>query len=198
LSNETITILLSIIAVVIALASLYRTRKFNEIQLELQKIQAGLAEKQLEQLIEDDVRSGQPIFAIRSLICRGMGDQDSPNYTVKVEISVDNTGEEYLEGQSLIIGAWHGGRFLGSPGVSAEHRDLRDHDPILGKHIIILKPDSNLESCKILISYTDNKGSKRIQEFSIFPEGPKGCLPFEVHFELKKILKMVPSTLWKI
>jgi len=198
LSNETITILLSVIAVGIALVSLFRTRKFNTIQLELQKIQADLAEKLIEQLIEDEIRSGQPIFAIRKLICRGLGDQDSLNYTVKVEISVDNTGEEYLEGQSLIIGTWHGGRFLGSPGVSTEHRDLRDHDPILGKHIIILKPDSKLESCKVLISYTDNKGSKRIQEFSIFPEGPDGCLPSEVHFELKKTLKIVPNTLWAI
>lgn len=198
MSNENITILVAIIAVIIAFLSLCRTRKFNEIQLGLQEIQTDLAEKNLEQLIEADVISGQPIFAIRRLICRGIGGQDSPNYIVKVEISVGNTGEEYLEGQSLIIGAWYDGRFLGSPGVSVEHRDRRDHDPILGEHIIILKPDSNLESCKVLISYTDNKGSKRIQEFSIFPEGPKSCLPSEVHFELKKILKIAPNTLWKI
>ena len=199
MSNETVTILLSICALGIAFISLYRTRKFNESYLEIQKIQADLAEKQLESLIEDGVRSGQPIFAIRQLSCRGMNNQNSPNYIVEIEISVSNTGEKYLEGQHLIIGSWYDGRFLGNPGVNMSHRDPRNHERVLGKHVITLKPDSNLELCKILIAYTDNKGFKRLQEFSIFPEGSKGwCLPRHVHFELKKIIQIIPNGLWGI
>jgi hypothetical protein len=198
LENEAITILISILATLIAFVSLYRTRKYNEIQIELQKIQAQLAEKQLEQLIEDEDRSGQPIFAIRRQNLWGIGDKDSPDYSVKVEISIDNTGEGYLEGQFVVIGAWREGIFLLSTGVSMEHRDPREHDPILGNHVVCLRHDSDVEFCKIHIMYIDNKGFKRFQEFSIFPEGSKGCLPFEVDFEYKKIYKIVPGAMWHI
>lgn len=198
LDTEVIAILVSLLSVMIAFLSLYRTRKNSEIQAKLQDIQTQIAEKQLDQLIEEEDLSGQPVFAIRTLSLSGLGDKDSPEFTVYISLSIDNTGENYLEGQFVVIGAWNQRRFLLSQGVSLEYRDPRDNDPILGKHVIKLKPGAHLELCKIHIMYIDNKGFKRIQEFSIFPEGPRGILPDEVFFEFKKIHKIVPNSLWRM
>ena len=52
---EILSILVSILAVVVALVSLARTRKLNEKQVELQKITAELSKKQLELIQESEI-----------------------------------------------------------------------------------------------------------------------------------------------
>lgn len=98
--QESITALLSILAVIASLVSLVRTRKYNDLQLELESISAQLAEKQLSKMLESEEREGQPIFAIRKLDIVGLGDPDSPDYRVYIKFSIDNSGADYYRSGS--------------------------------------------------------------------------------------------------
>jgi hypothetical protein len=195
---EMLTIFVSIVALFISALSLYRTRKNNEIHLELNKIHAKLAEKQISRMEESEVKEGQPNFAIWVTRKAGHGDSKTPDFRIRVTFSVENTGESYLEPQSLGLVCLRDGVFLSSVivGASLEPIDIRDRDPILGDHILVLKPDSKLEECKLHIRYIDKNGDEKIQEFKVFPSGRAGIVPDNVIFEHSKTYKIKASGLW--
>ena len=194
---ELITVSISLLAVLVAFVSLYRTRKTSEIQIELEKINAKLAEKQLERILEGEDREDQPIFSIRVMSMIGLGNRDTPDYTVKIKVQVDNTGVSYLAGKHIVLVTITDGKFLSCPGAHFDHLDPREHDPILGEREIIIKSSSKLTECKLHIIYIDKFGNERIQEYSVFPEGSKvNPLPRKIYFKYEKIYQVVPSTLW--
>lgn len=195
---EFLSAIISLIAVAIAFLSLYRTRKNSEIHIELEKIHAKLSEKQLERILEDEDREGQPVFAIRVVRISGTGDTGTPNYTVKIKVQVDNTGEGYLEGKHIYLTTIKDGTFANCSGAYFDHLDPREHDPILGERDIVIKPDSKIAESKLHIIYIDNLGNSRIQQYAVFPEGPKGPLPYTIHFNYEKSYQIAPSILWTI
>lgn len=193
---EVITVCASLVAIVISLVSLIRTRETSNKQIELEKISAKLAEKQLTKIEEAEEREGQPIFVVRATNIVGT-DPEQTGYKAKITILVKNTGQDYLEPKHLTLVSIRDGLWKSCPKAYLEYIDIREHDRILGERTITLKPECNLHDCVIHISYVDKVGIERIQEYEISPEGPKAELPFMVFFTYKKIYRLVPSVLWK-
>ena len=193
---EILTICVAVLAVMISLVSLVRTRKTTKVQIELEKISARLAEKQLDKIIESEEREGQPVFVVRTTNIVGF-DPKQVGHKVKITLLVENTGEEYLEPKHITLVSLRDGLWKLCPNAFLEHVDIREHDPILGERTILLKLGCQLNDCTIHISYVDRVGLERIQEFEIFPEGPSENLPFKVSFTFRKIYRIVPSELWK-
>lgn len=77
---ESLSLGIALIAVIISLLSLIRTRKNESIQLALDQIQADLAAKQLSQIVAREDLEGQPFFAIRVTGIGGFGDPNTPQY----------------------------------------------------------------------------------------------------------------------
>jgi len=193
---EFFTVCVSLVAIVISFVSLIRTRETSNKQIELEKISAKLAEKQLTKIEETEEREGQPIFVVRATNIVG-ADPEQTGYKVKVTIFVENTGQDYLEPKGLDLVSLKDGIWKHCPKASLDYIDIREHDLILGEHSMTLNPGCNLHNCVILISYVDNVGMERIQEYEIFPEGSLAELPFRVFFTYKKTYRLVPSVLWK-
>ena len=85
----------------------------------------------------------------------------------------------------------------GYSGAQLEHIDIRERDPILGKHTLLIKLDSAPQDCQILVQYVDRYGSDMFQEFDIHLEGHSGDLPSRVILKYKKTWRIGVSTPWK-
>lgn len=193
---ELLSVSIATVAVLIAFVSLVRTRKTSQMQIELERISAKLAEKQLAKLEEKEEREGQPIFVVRATNITGFVSEQA-GYRAKVSILVENTGSSYLEPIHITLVSLRDGVWKLCPNASLDHIDIREHDRVLGEREITLKPGCQLEDCTIHITYIDNVGVERIQEFEIFPEGGTDKFPFKIFFTFKKIYRIVPSELWK-
>lgn len=88
---DIIPILIALLAVVISVVSLVRTRKTSQKQLELGKITADLAKKQLERIVKEEesiykaklsvkIQGQSPIY---SLVIRNIGNTKATNINVK-------------------------------------------------------------------------------------------------------------------
>lgn len=193
---EVITVCASLVAIVISLVSLIRTRETSNKQIELEKISAKLAEKQLTKIEEAEEREGQPIFVVRATNIVGT-DPNQTGYKAKITILVENTDQDYLEPKHLTLVSLQDGLWKLCPKASLDYINIRERDRILGERTITLKPGCNLHDCVIHISYIDKVGIERTQEYEIFPEGPHAELPSEIFFTYKNIYRLVPSVLWK-
>lgn len=195
-----VTTLISILAVIISFISLYRSRKYNEISLRLQEIDSQLSEKQLAKILEKETIEDQPTFVVTTSSISGTGNYDSPDYKVKIKINISSVGVNYSKAKHVSLVTLKDAMFKSSvvSGVYSEHIDIRERDPIIGEFVIVVKPDSNLSACKLHISYLDCKGVEKIQQFSIFPSGPRGPVPMSIRFTLEKIFQMKDTLLWKL
>lgn len=192
---ETLSTFAAVAAIVVSLVSLMRTRKISQIQIDLARINSDLAKKQLDKISESEEREGQPIFVIRTTRIIGIG-YDNPDYRINVTIHIENTGCEFIESRFLSLVTLRDGLWQLCKNASLKRDDI--NRPLLGEHSLVLKPDSQLYECKILISYLDRLGEEKMQEFEIFPEGnPNEKIPSCIFFKYKKTYKIIPYQLWK-
>lgn len=197
---EAVSVVTALLAVVISLVSLIRTRKYEGMQLALEKIQADLAAKQLEQLVAEEDLEGQPRFAVRVTSIGGFGDPQTPQFQVQIRIRIDNTGDSYLEPQYVSLATRPNKLYLQPQNAYLEPVDVGESDAILGDHTLIVRSGADLSTCKLLISYIDNAGLKRIQVFDLAAEGAKGeCVPYSLHFTYREIHHMManPEYAWR-
>ncbi|MCB1790336.1 MAG: hypothetical protein KDJ24_08555 [Gammaproteobacteria bacterium] len=192
---EFLTLLISIIAVVISYVSLVRTRATSEVQIELERISAELAKKQLARIEENEDREGQPIFIVRftNVIAFTLGSE----VVSEVTIFVHNTGESFLELAHVSLAFSEDGIWKQCPHAFLKQKAFGDKDRVLGEQKITLKPGCDLRNCTLQIRYVDTAGWDRIQEFEIFPEGgfPGDVgvtTPINFYFIFRKIYRIVP------
>jgi len=199
--------LIALLAVILGFITLIRERKYKKISekymalsAKFEGANAKLAEKQLSKIIDEEALEGQPKFAIQTKSTGGYGELGSKDYFVKITIDIENTGNEYLKSKRVSLVSLQDGVFKSEvvKGVHMEHIDIRERDPVLGEHVIVLKPDSILNDCELHIYYVDDTGADIFQSFSVFPEGPPGPVPHKVYFKLETIYNMKPSLLWRI
>lgn len=199
--------LIALVAVVLIFVTLIRERKYKNISekylalsTKFERANAKLAEKQLSKIIDEEALEGQPRFAIQTMNIGGYGEFGSENYYVEITISIENTCNEYLKAKNVSLVSLEDGMFKSGvvKGAYIRHIDIRERDPIIGKHVIVINPDSNLIACELHISYLDNTGAEKFQSFSVFPEGPPGPVPHQVYFKLETIYNKGPSLLWEI
>ena len=197
---EMVATLISILAVIISFVSLYRSRKYNEMSLRLQEIDSQLSQKQLDRISEQESVEDQPLFLVQTKSIHGLGGYQSPDYVVKIEFEITHLRIDYPKAKSVSLVSLKEGVFKSSvvSGVYLEHIDIRQRDPVIGEFVIVVKPDSNLSECKLHISYVDCSGVERIQQYSIFPSGPRGPVPFSARFTLEKIYQMKDTLLWRL
>ncbi len=194
---EILTLIVSLLALLVALISLNRSSNFNQKILTQQNSSSVLAEKQLSNLEEEELLGKQPTFAIQTIGISGMGDSNSPEYRVKVKFKLIHSGQNYLNLDYVAVIALRDNLFkLGV--VAGVYLDYGEQLPVLGDHTVYVKPESQLFDCRIHIVYSDVEGVGMIQEFGIFPEGPPGLIPMTVRFERQKIYKVKPNlaALW--
>lgn len=197
-SYELLTTLVAILALVISAVSLFRTRKTAEMQIELARVSSKLAEKQLERLIVDEPLEGQPVFAIRVTAIGGVGDYPSPQYEVRIRIKIDNTGPKYLQPSGVQLVTLDGGIYKLPHQAEVEFKGGPDRDEIEREHVIRIRPGADLLACSLHVSYIDNTGKDKIQEFRVIPEGGFDSLPSAVFFQFSRVITMVPGSTWSL
>ena len=194
--QEILSTLVATLALVISLVSLIRTRKTTEVQVELSRINAKLAEKQFDRLVKEEPLEGQPTFAIYVTSIGGFGDFSSPNYEVRIRFRIDNTGGSYIKPLGIALVTLDGGIYKKLRHVEIEYKENRRE--IEGEHLLKVRPGADLLACSLHLQYVDNLGKDKIQEFRVFFEGDSECLPWAVNFSLSQVFSISPGSNWSL
>lgn len=197
-SFETISTIVATLALVISFVSLFRTRKTAEMQMELARVSAQLAEKQLDRLLADEPLQGQPVFAIRVTSIGGVGHYPLPEYEVRIRIRIDNTGEKYLEPRGVGLVTLDGGIYKLPNQAEIEFKGGLDRAEIEREHVIKVRPGADLLACSLHIHYIDTLGKDKIQEFRVIPEGRLESLPSAIFFQFSRVNTVVPGSVWSL
>jgi hypothetical protein len=195
---ELVSTLAALLALVISVISLVRTRKNAEIQTELGRISAQLAQRQLERLVANEPLEHQPRFAIRVASISGIGDPRGPSYQVRIRLQIDNSGHTFLESKGVGLVSLDRGVYRTHPGAHIEFQDRRNGFSIEGEHALVVKRGADLLACSLHIHYVDKLGKDKTQQFRVIPEGGSEHLPSTIFFQLLQVSTIVPGTPWQL
>jgi hypothetical protein len=195
---ELVSTLAALVALVISVVSLVRTRRNADIQTELGRINAQLAERQLERLLADEPLEDQPRFAVRVASISGLGDPQTPSYQVRIGLQIDNSGQSFLESKGVGLVCLDRGVYRNHSGAHIEFKERRNGFSIEGEHTMVIKRGADLLACSLHIHYVDKFGKDKIQQYRVIPEGGSDYLPSAVFFPLLQVSTIVPGTPWQL
>jgi hypothetical protein len=196
---EFVSTLVALLAIAISVVSLVRTRKNAEVQTELARISAQIAERQLDRLVADEQLEDQPRFAVRVTSISGIGEPSTNSYEVRVTIRIDNSGYPYLESKSVRLVTLQDGACRSCPNVHIDFKDRRSAFNIEDEHTLVIRRGADLLKCSLHVHYVDRLGKEKIQKYRVIPEGRSDhYLPSTIFFPLSEVSSIVPGTPWNL